>query len=257
MKTTKRIYLTALMAVLSTVTLYAQTYEWEKAPKQGERIIENINTHLFAGSLFEMRAGVEGTFSENGKRRLDKRTTKTKEECYATILSYATLNFSNRYPNFELRNVFSRMEESIDPQETQIRTDRDYKIVATVVVRDEPQSSPKEKSQEDEGKDDTALNHLVVHFDVISRPQGADVEWRVISKTPEVKNTNYKYLQTTPYESTETLTINGLTFNNSGLVQIEIKVSKNGYYPQTKKYNVRSVIDEKEVSGIYRLVKEE
>lgn len=257
MKTIKRIYLTVLMAVLSTVTMYAQTYDWEKAPKQGERIITNIKTHLPAGQLFELRAGVPGTF-DNGKRVKDTRTTRTKEECYAEILSFAQFNFGDRYPNFELRNVFSTMEESIDPRDTQVRTDRDYKIVATVVVREEPKPEPsKTKSQEDEGEGNTSLEHLVVHFDVISRPQGADVEWRVISKTPEVKNTNYKYLQTTQYESTETLTINGLTFDNSGLVQIEIKVSKNGYYPQTKKYNVRSVIDEKEVSGIYRLVKEE
>ena len=133
--------------------------------------------------------------------------------------------------------------------------DIDWDRVAFFLHRsDKPQL---EGNKQVKGDGDTALEHLVVHFDVNSRPQGADVEWRIISKTPNVKNTNYKYLQTTPYESTETLGINGLTYNNSGLVQIEIKVSKNGYYPQTKKYDVRSLIDEKEVSGMYRLVKEE
>lgn len=107
------------------------------------------------------------------------------------------------------------------------------------------------------GEGNTALEHLVVHWNVDSRPQGADVEWRVISNTPDVKNQNYKYLQTTPYEGNESLNIKGLTYNNSGLVQIEIRISKKGYYSQTNKYNVRSIIDDPDISGMYRLVKEE
>ena len=107
------------------------------------------------------------------------------------------------------------------------------------------------------GEGNTALEHLPVHWNVNSRPQGADVEWRIISKTPDVKNQNYKYLETTPYESSETLDIKGLTYNNSGLVQIEIKVTKKGYHSQTKKYDVRSIIDDPDVSYMFRLVQEE
>ena len=253
MKSTKRIYLTVLMAVLSTVTMYAQTYEWEKAPKEGEKVIGYVNTTVRAGSLFRTTDG--GVFL-TGTNVIDERVTKTKEELYESIDEKARLKYGSLHPEYSLRNFKSTVREE-PPVYTnrQTNAERNYIVSATVVVKEDPKPEPsKTKFQEDEG---TALNHLVVHFDVISRPQGADVEWRVISKTPEVKNTNYKYLQTTPYESTETLAINGLTFDNSGLVQIEIKVSKNGYYPQTKKYNVRSVIDEKEVSGIYRLVKEE
>ena len=119
-------------------------------------------------------------------------------------------------------------------------------------------NSPKQEGNKKvEGEGNTALEHLVVHWNVNSRPQGADVEWRVISKTPEVKNQNYKYLETTPYEGTETLDINGLTYNNSGLVQIEIKVSKKGYNTQTRKYDVRSLIDDNDVSYMFRLVSED
>ena len=107
------------------------------------------------------------------------------------------------------------------------------------------------------GEGNTALEHLTVHWNVNSRPQGADVFWRVISKTPEVKNQNYKYLETTPYEGSETLNIKGLTYNNAGNVQIEVKVEKTGYYAQTKKYDVLSLIDEGEVSYMFRLVKED
>ncbi|MBQ0015567.1 MAG: hypothetical protein KBT04_01100 [Bacteroidales bacterium] len=118
--------------------------------------------------------------------------------------------------------------------------------------------SPKQEANKQvQGDGNTALEHLVVHWNVNSRPQGADVEWRVISKTPDVKNQNYKYLETTPYEGSETLDIKGLTFNNSGLVQIEIKVSKKGFYSQTRKYDVRSLIDDNDVSYMFKLVPEE
>lgn len=119
-------------------------------------------------------------------------------------------------------------------------------------------SSPKQEANKKvEGEGNTALEHLVIHWNVNSRPQGADVYWRVISQTPEVKNQNYKYLETTPYEGSETLNIKGLTYNNSGLVQIEVKVEKTGYYSQTKKYDVRSLIDENDVSYMFRLIPEE
>lgn len=118
-------------------------------------------------------------------------------------------------------------------------------------------SSPKQEANKQvQGEGNTALEHLVVHWNVNSRPQGADVYWRVISQTPEVKNQNYKYLETTPYEGSETLNIKGLTYNNSGLVQIEVKVEKTGFYSQTKKYDVRSLIDENDVSYMFRLVPE-
>lgn len=146
-------------------------------------------------------------------------------------------------------------QEAINKAFANALADIDWDRVAFFLHRS---NDPKQEGNKQvKGEGNTALEHLVLHFNVNSRPQGADVEWRVVSKTPEVKNQNYKYLETTPYESTETLGIPGLTFNNSGLVQIEIKVSKKGYYTQTKKYDVRSLIDEKEVSGMFRLVPED
>ena len=119
-------------------------------------------------------------------------------------------------------------------------------------------SSPREEANKSvKGEGNTALEHLVIHWNVNSRPQGADVYWRVISQTPEVKNQNYKYLETTPYESTETLNIKGLTYNNAGNVQIEIKCEKNGYYSRTKKYSILSLIDDNDVSYMFNMVKEE
>ena len=149
----------------------------------------------------------------------------------------------------------SLAQQAINQAFANALSDIDWDRVAFFLHRSNDPSQ--EGNKQVKGDGNTALEHLVVHYNVNSRPQGADIEWRIISKSNEVKNTNYKYLETTPFESTETLSINGLTYNNSGLVQIEIKVSKNGYYSQTKKYDIRSIIDEKEVSGMFRLVKEE
>lgn len=133
--------------------------------------------------------------------------------------------------------------------------DIDWDRIAYFLHRaDNPKNEPNKKA---EGEGNSALEHLVIHWNVNSRPQGADVFWRVISKTPEVKNQQFKYLETTPYEGTETLDLKGLTYNNSGLVQIEIKIEKTGYYSQTKKYDVRSLIDDNDVSYMFRLVPED
>lgn len=114
-----------------------------------------------------------------------------------------------------------------------------------------------EGNKQVKGEGNTALEHLTIHWNIDSRPQGADISWRVISSTPEVKDQNYRYLNTTPYESTETFDIKGLTYNNSGDVQIEIRCEKTGYYTNSKKFSVLSIIDEKDISAFFRLVKED
>ena len=114
------------------------------------------------------------------------------------------------------------------------------------------------KAKEDKKKDakeaGAPLDQVTVHFTIDSRPRGADIYWRVISNTPEVKNQPYKYLQTTDYESTETLNIKGLTRENAGNVQIEIKVEKDNFYPKSTKLSVLSLIDDNDVSKMFKLV---
>ena len=114
-----------------------------------------------------------------------------------------------------------------------------------------------EPTKQVEGLGSTALEQTIVRWDVQSRPQGADVFWRVVSKTPEVKSTNNKYLTTTPYEATRALDIRGLTYQTSGNVRIIIRCEKDGYLPQEKEYDVRMVLDQEEISAFFRLVKEE
>lgn len=76
-------------------------------------------------------------------------------------------------------------------------------------------SPSEEKNKQVSGSGDTALEHTIIRWFIDSSPKGADVYWRVVSSTPDVKNTNQNYLGTTPYESTESFDIKGLTFNNS------------------------------------------
>ena len=117
---------------------------------------------------------------------------------------------------------------------------------------------PKEEPQKQvQGYGNTALENTIIRWDVQSRPQGADIFWRVVSKTPEVKSTNNKYLQTTPYEATKSLDIRGLTYETAGDVRIILRCEKDGYMSQEKEYNVRMVIDQEEISAFFRLVKEE
>lgn len=119
-------------------------------------------------------------------------------------------------------------------------------------------SSPKlEKNKQVTGEGNTALESTVINWMIDSSPRGADISWRVLSSTPQVQNTNSRYLGATPYESTETFDIKGLTYNNSGNVQIVITVEKAGYMSQTRRFNLRQAIDQKEISLKLNLVKEE
>lgn len=106
-------------------------------------------------------------------------------------------------------------------------------------------------------KGDKSLQRLTIHWNINTRPQGADCYWRVKSSTPDVKNQNEKYLAPSPYESTETYDIKGLSRDTAGDVQIEIRCSKPGYADQKKVFNVLSVLDEKEISIMMPLVKDE
>lgn len=100
---------------------------------------------------------------------------------------------------------------------------------------------------------DTSNAIIRWYFD--SDPRGARIFYRVISNVPqEVKNTNETYLTTTPLEETKSLSIPGLTYENSNDVVIEIKLTKRGFEEQIKRYNVRQVLDQQEISGFFELV---
>ena len=132
-----------------------------------------------------------------------------------------------------------------------------YNARSTAVVNLTGENPDQEVNQKVAGTGKTELERLTIHWNINTRPQGADCYWRVKSSTPDVKNQNEKYLAPTPYESTETYDIKGLSRDNAGDVQVEIRCSKPGYNDQKKVFNMRSVIDEKEISIMMPLVKEE
>lgn len=103
----------------------------------------------------------------------------------------------------------------------------------------------------------TELESTIIRWYINSEPEGARIFWRVVSSVPaEVKNTNELYLGTTPYEDTRSFNILGLTYDNSKDVQIEIKLVRNGFLEQMKRFNVRQAIDQQEISTFFYLVKE-
>ncbi len=114
-----------------------------------------------------------------------------------------------------------------------------------------------EKNKQVTGAGNTALESTIIRWYVDSTPKGADVSTRIVSSTSEVKNTNQNYVGSTPYETTETFDVKGLTFNNSGNVQIEVVCEKPGYIAQKKRFNLRQAIEQKEISTKFNLVKEE
>ncbi len=125
---------------------------------------------------------------------------------------------------------------------------------------DEPEITDNEAqdmvSRDKPGQSELERTVLRWYFD--SDPRGARIFWRVISSIPAVvKNTNELYLTTTPYEETRSFNIQGLTYENSRDVQIEIKVTKRGYEDQIKRFNVRQAIDQQEISSFFELVEKE
>lgn len=103
---------------------------------------------------------------------------------------------------------------------------------------------------------ETALEDTNIQWNFSSVPGDARIFWRVISNVPDqVKNTIERYLATLPYKDVRPLNIPGLTYENSSDVVIEIKIVRTGYNTQIKTYNVRQVINEKEISDFFELVK--
>ena len=102
----------------------------------------------------------------------------------------------------------------------------------------------------------TALERTIIRWYFESQPQGARIYWRVVSSVPDqVKNTNENWLGNTPFEETRSFNIQGLTYENSRDVQIEIKVKYPGYVDQIKRFNVRQAIDQQEISSFFDMIK--
>lgn len=168
---------------------------------------------------------------------------------------YPNVSVSGRYSQPGSSNDYAAANTAVNEAYTRAMEDIDWPRIAYFLKKSDRAAD--EKNKKVTGAGNTALESTVINWYIESSPKGADVNWRVVSSTPDVKNTNSKYLGSTPYEATETFDIIGLTYNNSGNVQIEVTCEKNGYVTQKKRFNLRSVIDQKEVSTKFNLVKDE
>lgn len=179
-----------------------------------------------------------------------------------TVTGRSSSNSSNTYR--EIQNTLSNistgktdtsLNRAINSAYISALENIDWNRIAYFLKRADTPAG--EKNKQVDGSGETALEHTIIRWFVDSSPRGADVEWRVVSSTPDVKNTNQTWLGSTPYESTESFDIRGLTFNNSGDVQIEISCSKPGYITQKRRFNLRQAIEQKEISTKFNLVKED
>ncbi len=147
----------------------------------------------------------------------------------------------------------SRLRSNRNNQDIEV-TQQNKQIASDPTI---PVSAEKEMVNRD-NPGQTTLEKTIIRWAFDSDPQGARVYWRVISSIPEqVKNTNETYLMTTPYEETRSFNILGLTYENSRDVTIEIKLTKQGFLPQVKRFNVRQAIDQQEISAFFELVKQD
>lgn len=150
---------------------------------------------------------------------------------------------------------FSYGSQAINKAYANALQDIDWDRIAYFLTK---ASTPKlEANKQVEGQGNTALESTVIRWYIDSTPKGADVSTRIVSSTPEVHNTNQNYVGSTPYETTESFDIKGLTYNNSGNVQIEVTCEKAGYITQKKRFNLKQAIDQKEISTKFNLIKEE
>jgi len=182
------------------------------------------------------------------------------------IMDVSVFNHDNRqvYPTVTVTGRFSVQgsgsdyaiaSQAMNRAYANALADIDWDRIAYLLHRSKSAENERDKAVHGEGN--TALEHTILSWEVTSRPAGADVYWRVISSTPDVKNTNKNYKGTTPYEATESFDIKGLTYNNSGDVQIEITCEKTGYLTQRKVFNLRAAIDQKSINAHFSLVKDE
>ncbi len=174
---------------------------------------------------------------------------KDRKLVYPSTLAVGRANISGS------AYYFTTAAKSLNTAYMNALNDIDWDRIAYFLKRS---SNPaQEANKQVTGDGNTALEHTVIRWYIDSSPKGADVNMRVVSSTPEVKNTNSNFVGSTPYETTETFDIKGLTFGNSGNVQIELTCEKAGYITQKRRFNLRQVIEQKEISAKFNLVKDE
>lgn len=177
------------------------------------------------------------TFSKEGYQNRSVTITYTKKQLKNNPIVYASLE-RDPYAN-QVNQAIAEPEQPSESDPTLTNAQLEQRV-----------------DRNNAGTTDMERTILRWYFD--SDPRGARIFYRVISSVPsEVRNTNETYLTTTPLEETKSFNIQGLTYENSQDVAIEIKVTKRGYEDQIKRFNVRQALDQQEISGFFEMVPKE
>ena len=233
-----------------------QTYHFTSAPA-GAKV-------YYLGRL--VCASTHGSASITAKGVI---TPASKKELPAALRRAA---YDSRLTFTFVKEGYQNQEVEVEPTITQVKKSFLFDWPSTIAcemqrdpsvqsIYDQDSTIPQGAATEVVTRDNpgtTSLERTVIRWYFESQPQGARIFWRVISSCPDqVKNTNELWLGNTPFEETRSFNIQGLTYENSRDVQIEIKVRRNGYLDQTKRFNVRQAIDQQEISSFFDMVKNE
>lgn len=217
----------------------------------GFRINSDLNTdYIMDVTVQEYGIGYYSGLGWSGVVRLgvemynaDNKLVYPQVECVGKFTSNVSPQDESA-PTMVLDNAFCRALADVD-----------WERIASFLKKSAPAAAA--PAQATAAAAQESLSDVIIRWYIISKPQGADLSWRVVSSTPDVKNTNTNFIGNTPYESTESFDIKGLTMDNAGSVQIEVTCEKEGYLPQRKRFNLRQAIDQKEISAKFNLVKED
>lgn len=164
-----------LVMLFSVTAMQAQTYEWQKPPKEGEKEVEMIIDTVF-GSL-------KRTSYVHWLTSFDERKNYSVEQLYKFVLDKLKVKIGEKYPDFALRQFKWRVEDINENYNYDVNdklefyfTCRYYYISAILVIHGvtKPIENPLEKAV------DKALLEVRegarIAIDQIRVPSGTDKE---------------------------------------------------------------------------------
>jgi hypothetical protein len=203
---------------------------------------------------------VEYNRNDSYNRIIDLEDNKTLEsgEVYDDVYKKSlVLIQQEEAPAFLLVSKSEDMSDALEVEIDKFRNDREEALKWLDEIEVDDAGGGSSSNSVVTGAGDTKIEQTVLSWRIDSDPKGCRVFYRVISSNPQIPNTNDLYLGVTPFSQTRTMDIKGLSYANSGAVEIEIRLTKKGYYDQTKRLNMRNILDQKEISNFFEMVEED
>ncbi|MCH5346458.1 MAG: hypothetical protein J1E63_05075 [Muribaculaceae bacterium] len=246
---TQKLYNNVEVVVTPTIKTFVSNSLTNYARSMGISVGRDVSNDLILQvRVKEFKYVYDGDYSGRGVIELDYTLMNSNRDVILRQVARGRKSFTLKEQSQTIASIF-------DQTYTEVLNDIDWNGIANYLkINDRPDQ---EQSRTVKGEGDTALEHTIIRWYVVSAPAGADVYWRIVSSTPEVKNTNSAFLGSTPYEATESFSVRGLNFENSGNVQVEIVCEKPGYITQSRRFNLRQAIEQREISTKFNLIKDE